>query len=297
MTRNERILIILNPSSGVLAKDTAASFIFRKLRKHFNTVCLVNSNSPSHGYDLTRQLMEQFDIITAFGGDGTINSIASALVGTDKTLGILPGGSGNGLARNLDIPISWKQAIDVLINGTDSYMDAGKINDRLFFNIAGIGFDALVTKKFNLESSRRGVASYVYYSLKEYFEYPSFQVRIQTGESTIDEEIFILAFANFRQYGSKAIIAPFASPTDNLLDMCIVNKFSLLKESLYISNLFKGTIHKFPSYKTFKFIRCEITSLRGPIPYHFDGEYGGEDLTHYTVEVIPSCIKIKIPIK
>lgn len=101
MKRNERVLVVLNPSSGVINKDIATSVIFRKLRTHFDTVSLMNSNSPAHGYEITRQALTQFDIIVAFGGDGTINSVASALLGTNKTLGVLPGGSGNGLARNL----------------------------------------------------------------------------------------------------------------------------------------------------------------------------------------------------
>jgi len=293
MIRNERILVILNPSSGVAAKDTAVSFIFRKLRKHFNTVSLINSNSPSHGYEIARQSLSQFDTFTAFGGDGTINSIASALVGTGKTLGILPGGSGNGLARNLNIPTKWKQAVDILIHGTDSFVDAGKINGKLFFNVAGLGFDALISKKFNQESRRRGIASYVYISLKEFSASPSFHVKINDNNSTFEEEFLVLALANFKQYGSKAIIAPFASPTDNLLEMCIIKKFNLIKESLYISTLFNGTIHKFPFYKSIKFERCEITSLKGSIPYHFDGEYGGEDLTHFTIETVPSCLKVR----
>ncbi|MCK4888828.1 MAG: acylglycerol kinase family protein, partial [Candidatus Aminicenantes bacterium] len=93
--KDERILVILNPASGVVSKDVAASYIFKKLMQHFRTVSLINSNSPEDGYEIAKNAKNNFDIIAVFGGDGTINSIASALVGTDKTLGILPGGSGN----------------------------------------------------------------------------------------------------------------------------------------------------------------------------------------------------------
>lgn len=295
MRQNEKILVVFNPSSGVVSKDLATSVIFKKLRKHFHTVSLINSNSPSHGFEITRQALEQFDTIAAFGGDGTINSIASAMLNTDKTLGILPGGSGNGLVRNLNIPLSWRRAIDVLINGKDVYVDAGKINDRYFFNVAGIGLDGLISKKFNLESKSRGITSYIYYSLKGFFEMPTFRVNIELGDTVFQDEIMLIAFANFKQYGGKAIIAPFASPYDKLLDICIINKFKLLKGSLNIPNLFTGNIHKFPFYKSYKFDRCQITSLGGDIPFHFDGEYGGEDLSEYTIEVLPAKIKIRIP--
>ena len=295
MRQNERILVVLNPQSGVVSKDVATSVIFNKLRKHFNTVSLINSNSPSHGYEITRQALEQFDIIAAFGGDGTINSVASALLNTNKTLGILPGGSGNGLVRNLNIPLSWRRALDVLISGTDVYVDAGKINDRYFFNVAGIGLDGLISKKFNLEAKTRGLAPYIYYAFKGVFEMPTFRVEISLGDMVFQDEIMLIAFANFKQYGGKAVIAPFAPPYDKLLDICIINKFKLLKESLNLRNLFTGNIHKFPFYKSFKFDRCEIRSLEGLIPFHFDGEYGGEDFSQYRVEIFPAKIKIRIP--
>jgi YegS/Rv2252/BmrU family lipid kinase len=293
--RNERILVVLNPSSGIISKDVATSVIFKKLRTHFNTVSLINSNSPSHGSQITRQALEQFDIITAFGGDGTINSIASALLNTDKILGILPGGSGNGMVRNLGIPLSWRRALDILINGEDVVIDAGRINDQLFFNIAGIGLDGLIAKKFNTESKTRGIAPYVYYTLKGYLEKPTFRVRISLGDTVFQDEITLVAFANFKQYGSNVIIAPFASPYDKQLDICILNKFKLLKESINFPYLFTGGIHKFPFYKTFKFETCEITSLEGEIPFHFDGEYGGRDYSRYTVNVLPARLKVRVP--
>ena len=295
MRRNERILVVLNPQSGVVSKDEATSVIFNKLRKHFNTVSLINSNSPAHGYETTRQALEQFDVVVAFGGDGTINSVASALLNTHKTLGILPGGSGNGLVRNLNIPLSWRRALDILISGTDVYVDAGKINNRYFFNVAGIGLDGLISKKFNLEAKTRGLAPYIYYAFKGVFEMPTFRVEIHLGDTVFQDEIMLIAFANFKQYGGKVIIAPFASPYDKLLDICIINKFKLLKESLNLRNLFTGKIHKFPFYKSFKFDRCEIKSLDGLIPFHFDGEYGGEDLSQYRVEILPAKIKVRIP--
>ncbi len=144
MTKKERVLVILNPASGVVSKDIAASVIFRKLREHFDTVSIINSNSPAHGFGIAREGMEHFDVITAFGGDGTINSIAAALVGTDKVLGVLPGGSGNGLVRNLDMPLSWRRALDILRFGKDEYFDVGQINNQFFLNVAGVGLDGLI---------------------------------------------------------------------------------------------------------------------------------------------------------
>jgi diacylglycerol kinase family enzyme len=105
----------------------------------------------------------------------------------------------------------------------------------------------------------------------------------------------ILALANFRQYGAKAIIAPHASPYDRLLDLCILKKSKLLQSSLNIQRLFTGNIDKYPFYRSFKFERVHIRSLIDPIPFHFDGEYGGSELMDYDVHVLPAAIKVRVP--
>jgi len=217
------------------------------------------------------------------------------LINTNKTLGILPGGSGNGLARNLNIPLSWLRALEILIWGQDVFIDAGKINDNLFLNVAGMGLDGLISKKFNLESKTRGILPYVYFALKGYLEMPQFKVRVTTATSEFEEDIMLLALANFRQYGAKAVIAPHASPYDRLLDLCILKRSKLIQSSLNIQRLFTGNIHKYPFYKSFKFDRVHIRSLNGPIPFHFDGEYGGSELMDYDINVIPAAVKVRIP--
>ncbi|MCX6556173.1 MAG: diacylglycerol kinase family lipid kinase [Candidatus Aminicenantes bacterium] len=292
----ERILVILNPASGFISKDIATGSIIRKLRRHFASVSLVHTSSPAHASEITSQGLPHFDVFAAFGGDGTVNSVAASLLHTNKTLGILPGGSGNGLARNLNIPLSWRRALDTLINGRDVLIDAGKINHILFFNVAGIGLDGLISKKFNLESKTRGILPYFYFALKGIFEMPTFHVRVTTAESEFEDEIMILAMANFQEYGSNVVIAPYASPYDHLLDLCILNKFKLIKSSLSIQRLFTGNIDKFPFYRSFKFDRIHVRSLQGPMPFHFDGEYGGSELLDYDIQVIPAAVKVRIPL-
>lgn len=292
----KRVLVLLNPDSGFISKDIAISLILRKLRRYFSSVSLVYTKSPDHAKEITRQGLDRFDLFIAFGGDGTINSVATSLLHTNKTLGILPGGSGNGLARNLNIPVSWRKALDTLIHGQDVFIDAGKINDIYFFNVAGIGLDGLISKKFNLESKARGILPYFYFAFKGVLEMPTFRVRISTAKSEFEDEIVILALANFREYGGSVVIAPYASPYDHLLDLCILNKFKLIKSSLNIQRLFTGKIDKFPFYKSFKFDKVHIRSLQGPIPFHFDGEYGGNELAEYNVNVIPEALKVRIPL-
>lgn len=292
--KDERILVILNPSSGVVPKDVAASYIFKKLMQNFKTVSLINSNSPEDGYEIAKNAKNNFDIIVVFGGDGTINSIASALVGTDKTLGILPGGSGNGLVRNLNISLSWRQALDTLIHGKDKYIDIGKINNSYFFNVAGIGLDGMISKKYNTETKSRGMAPYIYYAIKGYFEMPTFKVRIVSDNTEFDEEVALIAFANFPQYGGNAIIAPYADPYDGMLDICIINKFKIGKSALILKHLFNGNIDKLPFYRTFQFKKVSIISSNKEIPSTIDGEYG-EDSKKFEIEIIPNSIRVRVP--
>jgi YegS/Rv2252/BmrU family lipid kinase len=295
MNREESILVIFNPSSGAINKDTAVSAIFKVLRENFHTVSIINSKSPDHTRDIIEKTKTDYSIITAFGGDGTINSVARQLINTPLTLGILPGGSGNGLVRNLGIPLSWRKALEVLINGQDIVLDCGTINDILFFNVAGIGLDGLISKKFNLESKNRGLASYFYHSFKGYLEMSTYRVTFRNSGLAFDEDIVLTAFANFKQYGGKAIIAPFAQPDDGHLDLCILNQFKLIKQTLNIQRLFTGNIHKLPFYKSHRITDITVQSHSGPIPFHFDGEYGGYDSETFDVRILPQSIRIRVP--
>ena len=156
----------------------------------------------------------------------------------------------------------------------------------------------LLSKRFNLESKTRGIVPYIYHGVKGFFEAPTFHIQVEFGDMVFQDNILIVAFANFKQYGGNAIIAPFASPYDKLLDMCILNKFKFINASMNIQKLFTGNIHKLPFYRSYKFDRVKITSIDGEkIPSTIDGEYGGEDLDTYTIEVLPAKLKIRIPRK
>ncbi len=292
---SERVLLVLNPASGIISKDIAVALVMKKLRRHFASVSLVVTRSPQQAREVTRQGLLHFDVFVAFGGDGTVNSVAGALIDRDKTLGILPGGSGNGLARNLGIPLAWLRALDTLILGRDQRIDAGDINGRLFFNVAGMGLDGLISKNFNLQSRARGILPYVYYALRGFLEMPQYHVRVSSETEDFEEEVLLLALANFRQYGAKAVIAPHASPFDRLLDLCLLKKFNWLQSSLNVQRLFTGTIDKLPAYRTFKVAEARVRSRSGPIPFHFDGEYGGEDLEEFFVRVLPGAVRVRVP--
>ncbi len=294
--KNEKILVIYNPSAGLSSKKSIIHNLIKLLKRNFCEAFAIASTSPGHGAEIVSKSLSDYDIIAVFGGDGTINSIAAEMTGRQQILGIIPGGSGNGLARNLGIPLSWKTAVNTLIFGTDIYIDAGKINGHFFLNMAGIGLDGFISKKFNLESKSRGIVPYMYYALKGYIKASPFNVSINNGESLI-QNVMIVAFANFRQYGAKLIIAPQASPCDQKLDLCILHQFPPLKIPYHIRKFYSGNIHHSPYYSNKKIEVIELESLSGKIPFHFDGEYGGADFSRYKVEILSAKIKIRIPAK
>lgn len=294
--KKEKVLVIFNVKAGTRTKDRFASVVFRELREHFEMVSIMDSKSIKHGEEIIRDASHLFDLIAVFGGDGTINSIARGLLEKDITLGVLPGGSGNGLARNLNIPMVWRNALNVLKYGKDRYFDIGIINNKTFFNISGIGLDGYISKKYNNEATTRGILPYIYYGFKGFKECPEFNIKITIDNNRIiEKKILLAAFANFKQYGGKAVIAPDAIADDGYLDLCLIEKFPFAKGVVNTSRLFTGNISKFPYYKSYKFNTLEIQSSSGPIPCTVDGEYIKDEKDTYSVQVVHKKIKIRVP--
>jgi len=294
--KKEKILVIFNARAGTRTKDRFASVVFRELREHFETISIMDSKSITHGETIVRDASHLFDLVAVFGGDGTINSIARGLLEKEVTLGILPGGSGNGLARNLKIPLLWRQSLDVLKHGEDHFFDVGIINGHTFFNVSGIGLDGYISKQYNQDASVRGILPYIYYGVKGVKECPEYHVQISLDDrEKIEKKIVLAAFANFKQYGGRAVIAPQAEADDGSLDLCLIEKFPFTRGVLGSTRLFTGSISRFPYYKSYTFRSLTIKSLSGPIPCTLDGEYIKDETDTYTVRVVHNKVKIRIP--
>lgn len=216
----------------------------------------------------------EYDVVIACGGDGTIHEVASALVGTNTALGILPLGSGNGLARALHLPFNSEEAIGIVMKGRRREIDVGVICDRYFFSTAGLGFDALLSKLYNkrsMASKRRGILPYIPLTLKEFIRYIPETVTIRYGDSELSMASFILTFANTEQFGGGAIIAPRAKPDDGLLDVCIIQKPGFFGAVMYSLKLFSGKIDTMKGYK--RILTPSVHILRpSPGPVQADGE-------------------------
>ena len=224
-----------------------------------------------HASSLAKAFVEEgLDAVVAIGGDGTVNEIARALVHTPVALGVIPCGSGNGLARHLRIPMEPVGAIKVLNRFDVECLDYGKINDVPFFCTCGVGFDAFVSYKF-AHSEKRGMLTYVENALLEGLKYKPDTYEIEIEGETVKYKAFLIACANASQYGNNAYIAPRASMSDGLMDVTIMEPFTVLEAPQIAIQLFNRTLSQNDKIKTF---RCKNIHIHRNHPgvVHFDGD-------------------------
>src|SRR5690606_38680677 len=237
----KRMLFIVNPISGGKKKTGFEKRAIEDLDHHLYDADFAYTKYVNHAYELGVQAVaDGFDVVVAGGGDGTINEIASALNGTSAALGIVPEGSGNGLALYLGIPLNERAAIRRLNRMESMVIDSGIVNELSFFNVAGIGFDATVSDRFANEKVR-GPVGYFKAILTEISTYKPKQYRLDIDGRVFDREAFMISVANSPQYGNNAYVAPQASVTDGILDVCIVHRFPLYTIPMMVFHLFNRT--------------------------------------------------------
>jgi YegS/Rv2252/BmrU family lipid kinase len=230
------------------------------------------TEAAGHACRLAQEAVkERVDVVASVGGDGTMNEVAGALIGSNTALGLIPRGSGNGFARSLQISMQADQALDMLLRAEVIPVDAGKINDNYFFGVAGVGLDAQISYRFQ-HFGKRGPLPYFYIGLKEFLKYQYEEFEINAGERVFKTRPLLVAIANTPQYGNGAIIAPGASNSDGLLDVCIIEKTSALQLALKLDRLFTGEIDTVPFYS--RFLARELTIRRENAAgfFHTDGE-------------------------
>lgn len=210
------------------------------------------------------------DVVVAVGGDGTINEVARALVKSQTALGIIPCGSGNGLARHLMLPLNVKGALEIINTCEIHILDYGVINDHPFFCTCGMGFDAFISAKF-AEAGKRGPITYVENVLKEGLSYQpeTYDVSFDDGEASY--KAFLISCANASQYGNDAYIAPQASMADGLLDVVIMEPFTILEAPQISIEMFNKTLDKHSKIKSFKTKHLHIHRTK-PGVIHYDGD-------------------------
>ncbi|HSO86387.1 MAG TPA: diacylglycerol kinase family protein [Draconibacterium sp.] len=249
--------------------DTAVSW----LKSNTVNVEFAYTEYPGHATELAAKAAgDDFDIVVAVGGDGTVNEVAQGLIGTTTPLGIIPMGSGNGLARDLEISMNVVKSARNLIKGKTELIDVCRINNQRFLCTAGIGFDAQVADKM-AKASTRGFLRYIQLTIQESIAFKPFNIKMKLDGLLFERPVFLVTFANASQFGNNARIAPDASMTDGLIDVVVVNPFYKIWLPVFGIGLFTRLIPKLPFVDCYKAKHIEL-EFAGTNIYHFDGEPG-----------------------
>ena len=261
----------MNPISGTSDKKDIPYLIEELLDKEQFDYSILKTEYAGHAYEIAKESKEQgIDIVVAVGGDGTVNEVGRALVHSNTALGIIPTGSGNGLARHLLIPMKIKGAIQVLNDCEITDLDYGIINEHPFFCTCGVGFDAFISEKF-AEAGKRGPITYLENILKEGLKYKPETYEIEAENGTIKKKAFLISCANASQYGNNAYIAPQASMSDGMIDVIIMEPFDALEASQISIEMFNKTLDKNNKIKTFRSKEIKIYR-KAPGVIHYDGD-------------------------
>lgn len=287
-----KIAFIINPYSGTGKKKDLPKLIINELDKKVFEPEIAFTNYQGHGTELAKNFVaRKFQVVVAVGGDGTVNEVARALTHTKTALGIIPMGSGNGLARHLNIPMNEVKAIQQLNNSEAILMDYGIVNNKPFFCTCGTGFDAYVSTEF-AKGKKRGVMSYIEKIITGYFSYKSQNYHLLGEGIDLKAKAFVLTFANASQWGNNAYIAPQASVQDGKIDISIMSNFPIIAIPTLALQLFAKTIDKDLFMTTLRAEKITLTRDE-PGPFHYDGE-PYEEGTKITVKVVPDGLRVLV---
>ena len=236
------------------------------------------------------------DMVVAWGGDGTVNGVGAALAGSRVPMAIIPGGSGNGLARDLGLPLDAAGAFEVAASGKNRAIDAGELNGSLFFNVAGIGLDASIAGRMAEPGARRGLLGYVIATFSELATYRAcdYAVELPNGASgtTFETSALFIAIANSRQYGNGAQIAPRASLDDGLMNLVVVKPQSVFSIAARIPSFFNGSLRADDKVLMHSSADAVIKCTH-PIAFHVDGEPRSGSLT-LTLRTRPRELLVRV---
>ena len=273
------ISFIVNPISGTKSKEGIEEQIGKVLDGNRHEWRVMRTAYAGHASVLASQCVsEGCDICVAVGGDGTVNEVARVLVHSQTALGIVPCGSGNGLARHLRLPMEPREALAIINEAQTDFFDYGIINSQPFFCTCGMGFDAFVSEKF-AEAGKRGLTTYIEQVLKESLKYKPDTYTVEDETGTYKYKAFLIACANAAQYGNNAYIAPGASMQDGLLDVIVMEPFTMLEAPQMAIDLFAKTLGNSHRIKTFQARRVHIhRDQEGAIHYDGDPMQMGRDI-------------------
>jgi YegS/Rv2252/BmrU family lipid kinase len=291
-----RAVVVINPISGPRRHRSVAdctALAMEVFARHGIAVDVRVTTARGDARAFSEQARaDGAGLVCAWGGDGTINEVAGGIAFSDVALGIVPGGSGNGLARDLGIPLEAAPALEVAATGRIRRIDAGQIDSTLFFNVAGVGLDALIARHIARPGARRGLSGYAGMTLGELPRYRAQRYEIECGGAAREHRALFIALANSRQYGNGAQIAPAARLDDGRLEIVVVEAQPLWRILSQVPSLFRGTLAPGPGLVMESITHATIRA-GGPIAYHADGEPGLAD-SPLEVRVHPAALLVRV---
>lgn len=278
------MLFIVNPISGISRKRKTVAFLEKKGHK------VVFTQYAGHAEQLAREAEEK--VIVAVGGDGTVNEVARGIKGTEKVLGIIPCGSGDGLALHLGISRLYKRAYKTILEGKAIKIDTAEINGRPFFSVCGLGFDASVSERF-ANSGKRGVINYIKQGLKTWHDYTPEKYIINIDGKEWKNEAALITVGNSSQWGNNALITPYADIQDGMLDITIVDMFSAIEIPALALLLMTGRLDMSSKVSCHRGKHISIRrSFNGPA--HADGDWFNTG-TNLDIRIHPHSLNVIIP--
>ncbi len=291
------LAFIVNPVAGSASRGRGLADRIDAIRRRCAAAGVDHevavTERPGHGRELAAALAGRgFSPVVAWGGDGTVNEVASALMRRDAALGIVPAGSGNGLARELRISLRPEEAIETALRGRDRVIDVGEMAGRPFVNLAGVGLPASVADLFARRADR-GLAGYVLATARRLLRYRSQRYTLVTEGRAVERRALLIEVANSRQYGNGAVIAPRARLDDGLLDLVSVDPIGPARLAWGLWRLFNGTVDRHPYVHCSRVGGVTISADR-PLRFHVDGEavQGGCTLS---ATIHPKALRVRAP--
>ena len=291
----KKVCVIINPVSGTGGKASIPVKINSAFDPKKYDVIIRYTGYAGHATEIAKKAVkENFKYVIAAGGDGTVNEIARALVGTSCVLGIIPLGSGNGLARDLHISMNIDKAIETISEGDERKIDYGIANDEIFFCTCGVGFDAFVSERF-ADEKMRGPIGYVKNILESVIDFKSEEYELTYDGKTIKERAFVVTCANASQYGNEAYIAPGADMEDGKMNVALIKPINAFEMPQTTIQLFTKSLHK--NNKVIHFLTSDLVIKRNRSgAMHIDGESidAGKEIT---VKIIAKGLHVLAPKK
>ena len=289
----DKVCLIINPISGTESKKYIPEEVAAAIDQKKYDLLIRVTGYPNHASEIARQAVkEKYKFVITAGGDGTVNEVAKELINSDTILGILPYGSGNGLARELGIPLDSDKAIKIILNAHTRTIDYGVANDHIFFCTCGFGFDAFVSDRF-AEEKKRGPLGYVRNVLESVVDFKAEEYELTYDDGSLTEKAFILTCANASQYGNEAYIAPGASMDDGKMNVSILKPLNALEMPQTTIQLFTKNIDKNSKMTTLLTRNLLIKRSKAGV-MHIDGEpiQTGSEIN---VKIVHKGLKVFVP--